>query len=343
MSKVRVIQVGLGPIGRSTARLAWEKGFELVGGVDIDPQLAGRDLGEVLGLDRSLGLKVTSSLEEALARKPDIALHTTASYLSKVGGQLKSLIQAGVNVISTTEELSYPWLADPQLAEELNQLARENGAVVLGAGVNPGFIMDALVLALTGACLQVDQVRAERVVDASTRRLPLQRKVGAGMKPEEFRALVAQKRLGHVGLRESVALIAAGLGVKPDRIDEQIEPVIAEREIKTPYLTVKPGEVAGLDQRARGYTDGRLLIDLHLQMYVGAPNPHDAIEISGQPPLRLVIEGGTPGDQATAALVVNSIPRVLRAAPGLYTVKDLPMATAILGEFYTRMESYRRE
>ena len=237
--------------------------------------------------------------------------------------QLTRCLDGKMYVISTCEELAYPFRTHPQLAETLDSLAKSRGVALVGTGVNPGFVMDKLIVTLAAVCQRVDQVKAMRVVDASTRRLPLQKKIGAGMDLDAFRSQVSKGLIKHVGLPESLAMVADALGLPIEEIKETIEPVLARKRIKTQFLTVEPGQVAGLHQKAVGFQGRKPLIQLELQMYVGAENPNDCLELEGSPHMTLVIPGGSPGDTATASMVVNSIPKILTARAGLRTSLDL--------------------
>lgn len=326
---LRSIQYGIGPIGAEIARLAASRGgVEIVGAVDIDPAKVGKDLGDVIGLGRQLGVTVTSDAAKLFAITPaDVVMHTTGSYLPQVLPQLEQIIDAGVNIVSTCEELAYPAAQHPLLAEALEQRCRARGVSVLGTGVNPGFVMDTLALVMSGVCQDVRAVHCERVVNASLRRQPLQQKIGSGLTSEQFQELVEARKVRHVGLYESIVMIAAGLGWSLDDVTETTSPMIAERPIHTDYFDVQPGFVTGVNQVGTGYRAGEALITLSLRMYLDAPDPHDAVRIEGTPPVDLVLRGGTHGDRATSALVVNSAPRVVAAAPGLLTMKDLPPVT----------------
>jgi len=228
-------------------------------------------------------------------------------------------------VVSTCEELAAPGPGREALHRRIDALARKRKISILGAGVNPGFAMDALALMLTSVCSKVERVSVVRVVDAASRRLPLQRKVGAGLSLPQFRRAADEGKVGHVGLAESVAMIAQALGWKLDRIDQTIEPAIAPRDFDTPYLRVAAGTASGIRQHGRGYRNGAIVISLDLQMYVGAESPRDHIIVDGVPSLDVTVAGGIPGDVATAALVVNAIPKVKAARPGLLTMRDLPL------------------
>ncbi|MGQ9828499.1 MAG: NAD(P)H-dependent amine dehydrogenase family protein [Roseiflexus sp.] len=320
-----VVCYGLGSIGLSIARLAWTRpGIRVVGAIDIDPQKAGRDLGKLLDIGAT-GIAVSTDAATTLRNtRPDVVLHATLSSLAAVVPQLQECIAAGANVISTCEELAYPWSTQPQIAADLDAAARAAGVTLLGTGVNPGYAMDALPVMLTAACANVRAIRVLRIVDAAQRRAPLQHKIGAGLTPDEFAQRVREGMVRHVGLPESLHMIAATLGWQLDAGDDAIMPILAERAITTDYVAVDVGQVAGVRQIARGYVGEHAVITLELQMYIGAPDPQDTIEIDGNPPLRMTIPGGIHGDIATAAIAVNAIASIRRAAPGLLSMTDVP-------------------
>jgi hypothetical protein len=330
MNPIRVVQVGLGPIGQACVReLARRPAVDLAGGVDVDPAKVGLDLGEACGLEAPLGTQVRDDLAEALAEwQPQVVVHTTQSFLDRIRGQLEAIVTGGAHVVSSSEELFYPCRRNPQFCRELDALAKEYGVTVAATGVNPGFAMDLLPLFLTGVCVRVDGIRVSRVVDAGLRRLPLQRKVGAGLTERDFRERVATGQFGHIGLRESATAVMDTLGWPMDRVAESIEPVIAETPVQTPFLAVEPGRVAGLHQVMRVWSSGVERLVLELQMYVGATEPHDSVEVAGDPPLSMHIEGGIYGDTATIGALVNTIPKVISATPGLKTMLDLPVPFA---------------
>ncbi len=321
--KIRVIIYGLGVIGRSAAKLVTERaGMELVGAVDCAPAFVGRDAGEVLELGRQLGFNVTDTLAETEA---DAVIHCTGSSFAGVMPQLQEIVAANLCCVTSCEEALFPRYRYPELAEELNTLCVAHGVGVLGTGVNPGFVMDTLATVSTAVCQRVESVKVLRVVDAGTRREALQRKVGAGMVKEEFEKLVAAGKMGHAGLLESLAFVVAAMGWDGAKLDEKVEPVLTTRAIRTKYVSLLPGQVAGVRQVARAESAGQEVARLELQMYVGAEQPRDEIEIAGVPPVRMVVTGGTPGDLATPAILVNMVPALLTAGPGLHTMATLPL------------------
>jgi 4-hydroxy-tetrahydrodipicolinate reductase len=330
VNRIRVVQFGLGPIGQACVQALLPKpAFHLVGGIDADRQKVGKDLGEVCGLKKRLGLAVRGDAEAALAEwRPHVALHTTQSFLNQIEDQLATLIRGGVNVVSSTEELFYPYERDPEFCQRIDALAKQYGVAIVGTGVNPGFVMDVLPLCLTGVCTEVKKIVVTRVVDAGRRRLPLQKKVGAGLTLREFRARVASGTFGHIGLRESALAVMRTMGWPVDEIKESIRPVIAKRKIKTRSYTITSGQVAGLHQTLRVKSSGKERLVLDLQMYVEAKNPSDRVEVIGSPPLSVCVENGIFGDTATVGMLVNTVPKILNAQPGLRTMVELPVPSA---------------
>jgi len=314
--EIRVIQYGLGPIGSAVARHVVERaGLELVGGVDVDPSKIGEDVGEVIGVERPLGFVVVEHLAQVLAQtKADVVLHTSNSYFDQFKSQIVEILEAGL------------WLAHPEEGAEIDGVARRAGKTVLGTGVNPGFVMDSLPLQLTAVCQQVDRIDVTRVINASTRRGPFQAKIGSGMTVDDFEARMATGRLGHVGLPESVGMVFHTLGKELARYESSIEPVVADQMVKTDYFEVQPGQVKGLKQVAHAYTDGGEFMSLTFFAALEAKDEADTIRIIGKPNLEAKLTG-TNGDIATIAIAVNAIRRIKEAAPGLVTMRDLPIVT----------------
>jgi 4-hydroxy-tetrahydrodipicolinate reductase len=329
MDTIRVIQYGLGPIGSAVARhAAGRPGLQLVGGVDIDPLKAGRDLGEVIDLGEPLGVNVASTLEEALAHAPaDVILHTTNSYFDLFKPQVLEILEAGLDIVSTSEELSFPWTLHPDDAAEIDEAAKRAGKTVLATGVNPGFLMDSLPLYLTAICQRVTRIEVTRIINASTRRGPFQAKIGSGLTVEAFNAKMAEGRMGHVGLPESVHMVIDTLGHTLTRYESSVEPVVAERVVTTDFFEVQPGDVIGLKQVAHGYAGSDTpFITLTFIAALDAENEGDTVTIEGVPNLTVNLHG-TNGDLTTVAIAVNAINRVREAMPGLATMRDLPLVT----------------
>jgi 4-hydroxy-tetrahydrodipicolinate reductase len=324
---IRVLHYGLGPIGAAVVRqVAARRGFRIVGAVDIDPAKAGRDLGEVAGVGRSLRVKVSADARKTIkATAPDVVVLCTVSSLKKATPQIEEILKLKVPIVSTTEELAYPTAANLKYARVIHAAAKKAKVAVLGTGVNPGFTMDALPIMLTGVCERVDSIRVDRVQDARVRRLPFQQKIGTGLTREQFQKKVDDASVRHVGLAESVSMIADAMGWKLDRITDEIEPKIAKDTVASEYLAVDPGYVCGIVQDGIGYRNGQPVITLHMEAYLGAPESYDQVEIAGSPNIKSKIGGGVHGDVATASITVNSIPKVLEVTPGLHTMRDMPI------------------
>ena len=319
---VRTVHVGLGPIGLEIIRAGVAGGgCRPVTAADTSPEIAGRSLREVTDRDDVPAIEVTGDLGEALDAAveagAEAAVVCTGSHVEAVEDQFEAVLQRGLCCISTCEELTFPWLRSATVADRLDGVAVEHGAVLLGAGVNPGFVLDLLPFVLTRVCESVRSVHAARRLDARRRRRQLQVKVGAGMDPEDFRALAAEGRIGHVGLAESAALLADSLGWPWDEFQETIDPVIATEPMATEYFEVPAGRVSGQAQTLRM---GR--VTLELVMALGETDL-DQVRIEGEPPVRAIIEGGIHGDRATAGIVINLLAPMLRAAPGLRTVTEI--------------------
>ncbi|UCE16888.1 MAG: hypothetical protein JSV12_04615 [Candidatus Bathyarchaeota archaeon] len=325
MEKLRLVLYGVGAIGSRIAEFLLEKeGVEIVGTIDVAREKVGKDLGDVLALGRRLGVAVSDDPDAVFSKvKADVVVHTTTSFLKQAYPQIAKVVEHGVNVVSTCEELSYP--LDLELAKKLNALAEKHGVTVLGTGINPGFLMDTLIIAFTGVCQKVEAIKMVRVINAAKRRASFQKKIGVGLTVDEFNKKIEKKVItAHVGLEQSISMTASALGWKLDKI-----------EVETKAVEAKSGQVAGLKQLARGIRRGKETITLNLQAYVGAEEEYDAITIEGVPSIHGKISPGVHGDLATVAIVVNSIPKVINAEPGLVTMKDLPVPSAALEDMRT--------
>ena len=320
---VPVVVMGFGAIGREIARASLQsEEVTLVGAVDTHPSIVGKRL-DALGVPSSLEVEPELRRGAARGRRP-VVLHATGSTLPAVADQLLAAVKEGHSIVSTCEELAFPWVRHPQLSDKLERAAQRAGVTVLGTGVNPGFVLDRLVATLGQTLGPVRHVLVRRVVDARGRREALQRKIGAGLTEDEFDALAADGAVGHVGLLESAALCALGLGLDLEEYEEEVAPVIAHEDIPGGAFVVPRGRVAGVNQTVVGLVDGQERVRLELMLALGAEPPGDHIVIESNTRLSVEIPGGIPGDSATAQLVVHAAPRVASAESGLLTVLDLP-------------------
>jgi 2,4-diaminopentanoate dehydrogenase len=327
---IRVIQLGLGEIGRRTidALLVQSKHAKLVGVVDINPAFVGKSLREVMGGRKDIPpLTVAGSVRELLQRSRaslagSVAIMTTGSRTDIVKKTVEELIAAGIHTVSSCEELAFPTLRNPRMAAALDKTAQKKGVAILGTGVNPGFAMDAFALACTSPCTAVNHIKVIRNLDASKRRLQLQKKVGAGMSVAEVKKMIRGKLIGHVGLAESVAMIAAGLHWKLDDIREKFEPVVADHAVSSEYIQIQPGQVRGMWMRADGYVGGKKKIELDLLMAFDA-DTFDEVIIDGTPPLLVRTKSGFPGEASTIGMLVNCARVAPTLEPGMRTMMDV--------------------
>ncbi|MEE8604177.1 MAG: hypothetical protein V3S65_02285 [Candidatus Aminicenantaceae bacterium] len=332
MEQTKIIIYGCGVMGLRVAEiLSKKKSFAIVGAIDIDPELVGKDLGSLLEGDHNLGISIQNDPVELFNTvDADAVVLTTLSHLKEVFPQIDQCIQANLNVVSTCEELSYPWDREPELSRKIDDQAKDKGVTVVGTGINPGYLMDTLPLILTAPCLEVQSIKVSRMMDSSKRRIPFQKKIGTGLSPEVFRNKIDNKIItGHVGLLESINMVAEGLGWKLDEaVELPPEPVIADREVDTGLGLVKPGDVLGLVSIAYATMGGEKVITLEFNANAGVDEEYDEVVIEGIPNVHELIIGGVHGDIGTVAVTINTIPRAVQFEPGLILMKDLPPAIA---------------
>jgi hypothetical protein len=328
MNKMKVVQIGLGPLGQKiTQFVAQRENIEVVGAIDVSPEIIDRDLGELCGLD-NMGIKIQSSLGDCLGGlKPDAVILTTVSTMEKITPQIEEIVSHGIPVVSTCEELSYPWDTSLSLSERIDMVAKANKVAVLGTGVNPGFLMDSLPTFLTSVCQDVQRITVHRIQNAAFRRIPFQRKIGAGLTLEQFERKKEEGTLRHVGLIESVQLIASRMGWELSKTEDILVPVITDREIITDAMRIPVGYAAGVQQIGKGYVGNEDKIILVFRASVGEPNPYDSIEIKGTPTIKSIIEGGVNGDVATCAITINALKQIIKTQPGLRTMADISMVS----------------
>ena len=323
---MRVMQIGLGPIGCAVSRLLVQKsGWHIVAAVDADPAKQGRDVGEVVGLEQRLGVTVASDLAAIPSSGIDLAFLTTVSTFPEVLPTLSTLIQHGIDVVSSTEELFYPYYRYAEQALALDELAKQHGVSVLGTGINPGFVMDTLVLVLTGVCQHITRIAVTRVANASGARPSLQRKLGLGLTPDVFAEHTAQRHVGVFGLVDSLAFLAYILKWHMDDFKERLVPVIADKPVRLAQGRVELGQVCGVRYMVKGMSHWKEVISFDLRMYLEAGNVRDTIYIEGTPTIEMTLKSNDMGDVAAAGLLVNMSPLVHQARAGLLTMVDLPL------------------
>lgn len=321
-----ILQIGFGPLGIQIAKyIAQKETVKTVAVVDINPNFTDKKLSEI-SPELPTDVKIYSLVEEAvskLSKKPNVAIITTVSSLEKLIPQIEEVARLGIPVISTCEELSYPWELQPELSKKLDSICREHNIACLGTGINPGFLMDYLPSVMSSVCKDIEAIIVERIQDATPRRVPFQQKIGAGLSLQAFKEKEATGTLRHVGLKESVYLLANSIGLKLDEVTESLDPVIAEDKVDSKHIQVKKGDARGVEQIAHGYVNGMCKITMHFKAAIGEPRSYDKISIKGIPNFSSEIEGGINGDIATCAITINCINAILKASPGLHTMADI--------------------
>ena len=323
---INVLQIGFGPLGIQTAKYIADKSdVQTSAVVDINQSLIGKSLDSV-DVKLSNTTLIYSSVKKALdaiGEKPDIAIITTVSSLQKLIPQIEEVAQFGISVISTCEELSYPWELQSELSKQLDTICKKHNIACLGTGINPGFLMDYLPSVMSSVCKDIEQISVERIQDATPRRIPFQKKIGAGLDLEAFKIKEQEGTLRHVGLQESIYLLANSIGVKLDRVTEGLQPVISATDITTKDIQIKKGDARGVEQIGYGYQNGICKIKMHFKAAIGEERSFDKITIKGTPSFSSEIDGGVNGDIATCAIAINSIKSVLKAPSGLHTMADI--------------------
>lgn len=333
MKKIKVVQLGLGAMGSMMAKIILKKkDLELVGAIIRDEKDNGKDVGNILKLKKKTGVKAYTNAKELFRKeKPDVMLHAAVSYVPDVWKQIKPAVESGISVITIAEEMGWPYVKYPKICREMDKTAKKHNARILGSGINPGFAMDLMPLVISGICQEVKSVKVTRVIDFSPFGPAIQKNIGIGMAPKEFKKGIKKGKLPlHIGLPESTHMLAAGLQWELDKVKETREPVTAKHNIKVPgYMNVKKGKVAGFNHRCFGFHKGRKLIILE---ELGRVDPHEnyrnTIVIKGNP--KLVETMNVPsGHITTTSHAVNLIPVVLKAKPGLLTMLDLMPAPVL--------------
>lgn len=339
MKNIQIAIWGLGAMGAGMANMLHKKtGVDIAAVCDLHPDRVGKSVGEILDIDKWTDVIVENDIEKALAgKKIDLCLLATDSFTKGAYPKLKIIMEKGINVITTAEEMAYPKAQEPQLAQELDAIAKTNEVTVLGTGINPGMIMDLLVICLTGCMEEVMHVEAKRVNSLSPFGITVMEEQGVGITEDEFNKRVAQDKLaGHVGFSESINMIADAIGWKVDRFEQQMKPILTTVDRKSPYGFAAAGHLAGINMTGQGYIDGEVKIDMihpqQIEPEMEGTHTGDYITLKGSPPVNMAITPEVDGGIGTIAMCVNMIPHVINAKAGLKTMIDLPVPRAIMGD-----------
>ncbi|MBN2268605.1 MAG: 2,4-diaminopentanoate dehydrogenase [Acholeplasmataceae bacterium] len=346
MDKIKVIIWGFGAMGRGMAQmLLMKKGVEITGICDLNPNFKGHNFLEILKITSSEhpDVKIDDDIDRVLKHSADIVLLATDSFTKDAYDKITKIMGYGMNVISTAEEMAYPWASEPELASQIDNLAKAYGVTVLGTGINPGFIMDFLVVALTGAMVDVNHIEAKRINSLSPFGPTVMHEQGVGISLNEYHKRLMDGTLaGHVGFKESVGMISDALGVKLDDFQQQMEPIITTVDRESPYGEAKSGSLAGINMTGQGLVNGDVFIDMihpqQIEPEMEGTETGDYITIKGTPNINMQIKPEINGGIGTIAMCVNMIPHVINSRPGLKTMIDLPVPRAILGDMRDLLE-----
>jgi 2,4-diaminopentanoate dehydrogenase len=348
MENVKVVICGLGAMGSGMAKmLLQKKGIEIVAAVDSYEGKVGKDLSEVLGVEGKLNLKVSGDFHKTISEtEADIVILAIDSFVKTVYPYIKFVVENKLNCITIAEEMAYPYTADIRLANDLDRLAKENGVTILGTGINPGFVLDTLIITLSAACRRVYSISASRVNDISPFGTTVMKTQGVGTTMEEFeRGIKDGSIVGHVGFQQSITMIAKTLGIEIDEIIETREPIVSNTYRETNYVKVEPGMVAGCSHIGYGMKNGKAVITLEHPQQIYPQNEGvdtgDYISIKGEPDLKFSIRPEIPGGIGTMAVAINMIPQVIASTAGLKTMMDLPLPHAVENSFAEAVENYK--
>ncbi len=340
MEKIRVVIWGFGAMGRGMAEMLLDKkGVQIVGVCDLNP------IYEKMNFLDALNIKtdhepviITSNIDQILGTtKADVVLLCTDSFVKDAFEKIKKVVLSGVNCISTAEEMAYPYANEPILSAQIDHLAKAYGVTVLGTGINPGFIMDLLVIALTGTMIDVKHIEAKRINSLSPFGPTVMHEQGVGITVGEYHKRIMDHKLaGHVGFKESVYMISDALGIKLDGFKQQMKPIITNVDRKSTYGEALAGNLAGINMTGQGLINGDVFIDMihpqQIEPELEGTMTGDFIDIEGTPNIHMAITPEIQGGIGTIAMCVNMIPHVLNSKPGLKTMIDLPVPRAILGD-----------
>ncbi len=338
---VKVAIWGFGAMGSGMAKMLLTKqGVEIVGVCDRNSSRVGKDIHDLLGVERGdrKPVIVNPEIDEVISEGScDVCLCATDSFTEKAFPRLKHVLEKKINVISTAEEMAYPKAQNPELAAELDKIAKENGVSILGTGINPGLIMDLLVVVLTGCMTDVTHVEAKRVNSLSPFGHAVMEEQGVGITVDAFNKGVEDGTLaGHVGFAESINMIADAIGWKVDDIKTQMAPIVTTVDRQAPHGFAAAGDVAGVSMTGQGYIDGEVKIDMihpqQIEPEMEGTYTGDYITLKGTPEVNMTIKPEVEGGLGTIAMCVNMIPQIINSEPGLKTMLDLPVPRAIMGD-----------
>jgi 4-hydroxy-tetrahydrodipicolinate reductase len=338
---VKVAIWGFGAMGSGMAKMILNKtGFEIVGVCDLYPGYENKSIFEILKVDNPYkeDILVTNNIDDILKiADVDVILLATDSFTKGAFPKIKRIIEAGINVISTAEEMAFPKANEPELAKEINELAKKHQVSVLGTGVNPGMMMDLLAVCISGINEDIKSFEISRINSLSPFGKTVMEEQGVGLSVNEFNERLKNDEIaGHVGFKESAYMIAEALGLEVKQFSQSMKPIITDFDRKSPYGFAKKGDVCGVEMSAEVVLDNDITIKLYhpqqIEPELAGVSTGDYIKIEGKPAINLANSPEVEGGIGTIAICVNMIPLVINSTPGLKTMLDLPVPRAIMGD-----------
>lgn len=337
---VKVAIWGFGAMGSGMARMILKKdGFEIVGVCDLYEEIVGKSIFDLLGITKTQkDVFITNDISKLIVEsKPELVLLATDSYTATAYPKIRFLVEQGCNIISTAEEMAYPYANEPELSKEIDQLAKKHRVTVLGTGVNPGMMMDLLAITLSGIMSDVTDFQISRVNSLSPFGKTVMEEQGVGFTLDKFNEKMKSHEIaGHVGFKESTHMIAASLGSKVLSFEQSMAPIVTNIDRKSPYGFAKKGDVCGVDMKSDSLLENHISINMHhpqqIEPAMGGVSTKDQIHIGGSPEVHMTISPEIDGGIGTIAICVNMIPHVINSRPGLKTMIDLPVPRALMGD-----------
>ncbi len=340
---IRVCVWGIGAMGAGVIKaLSVKKGVEITTVIARGDKV-GKRVDELVELLNPMPLIIQDEADGLKSANADVAILCTDSFVKTSKDKILACIEKRMNVISIAEEMSYPFAADREISELIHRKAKENNVTVLGTGINPGFMMDALVIALTSVCTSVEQIEVSRVNSLSPFGKSVMHEQGVGISVAQFYQRQKEGTLaGHIGFDQSMAMMSEAFHTDFDKIEIKNRPIVSSINRVAPHATVDAGDVAGCDMVATAYVNEYPFITLKHPQQVEPQSEGittgDYITIVGTPPVSMVITPEVDGGIGTIAMAVNSIPAVINSKPGIKTMLDLPLPRAILGDMRLYLE-----
>ncbi len=344
---VRIAIWGFGAMGSGMAKMILNKqGFDIVGVVDTYEGFVGKSIFSFLNTQNPYthDVFIERNIDRILLEESvDLVLLATDSFTKKAFPKIKQIIESGVNVISTAEEMAFPMAKEPELSKEMDYLAKKHNATILGTGVNPGMMMDLLAICISGVMSDVENMKISRINSLSPFGPTVMEEQGVGLTKQSFEDKMAHGEIsGHVGFIESTHMIANALGLKVQSFEQNMAPIITSVDRKSKYGFAKANDVAGVDMRSHAILSNQTKIDMihpqQIEPEMEGTQTGDYIQIEGTPAIHLSNVPEVEGGIGTIAICVNMIPHVINAKPGLKTMIDLPVPRAIMGDVRTMID-----